>query len=219
MHQDGVNLSPIRAGAQDARIRAPAAATSLQHAVASSPTQSPGQTVRGNVEIQNMERVRQQLDNILRLQPTANTVTADVFGANARGDSFKGEGQEGLQPRFVSHTHSSMRSRFLSGCVCVCYSIATSSFLQHSGSNSILEAGGSNLEHMLAFSAKYFASSDATGATSLVSDVSTLQMENKFVKDALEKEQYRRRVSNTVFAEAHIYFALVEMLIDLLFLL
>ena len=86
-----------------------------------------------------------------------------------------------------------------------CCSVATSSFLQHSGSNSILEAGGSNLEHMLAFSAKYFASSDATGATSLVSDVSTLQMENKFVKDALEKEQYRRRVSRIQYLQRHTF--------------
>ena len=100
----------------------------------------------------------------------------------------------------------------------LCCSVATSSFLQHSGTNSILEAGGSNLEHMLAFSAKYFASSDATGATPLVSDVSTLQMENKFVKDALEKEQYRRRVSIIQNTQIHIYFASVEKLIDLSFL-
>ena len=90
------------------------------------------------------------------------------------------------------------------------FSIVTSSFLQASGSSSVLDAAaggsalssssftgsGSNFEQMLAFSAKYFATNDATG-TSLVSDVSTLQMENKFLREAFEKEQYRRRVSQT----------------------
>ena len=47
---------------------------------------------------------------------------------------------------------------------------------------------------MLALSARYFAPPhDAPSA--LLSDSSALQMENKFVKEAFEKEQFRRKVS------------------------
>ena len=54
-------------------------------------------------------------------------------------------------------------------------------------------ASSSHFEQMLAFSAKYFAPRD-DALNPLLSDTSALQMENKFMKEALEKEQYRRKV-------------------------
>ena len=90
MHQDGLNLSPIRASAP-----APAA-PAIPQPLTSPPNQGQGQL---NRKIQNMERVREQLDHILKMQQPANPVTSNAFASNVRGDSFKGEGQEGLQSR------------------------------------------------------------------------------------------------------------------------